>query len=175
MNRNNAFSLIELMLALAVLATISIFAVPGFSTLLQNIRMSSNVNELIHSLHRARQNARVTGIATVICSSHDGQQCLAHSDWADGWLMFANADGDEPPQVDSGDRILHTAGPAKGLHIFGNRQAFIMRPFGLRSTNGTLVWCDRRGSAHARAVIVSYTGKPRVRDYTGAKCPPADG
>ena len=28
--------------------------------------------------------------------------------------------------------------------------------------NGTLVFCDPRGSAHARAIIISHTGRPRV-------------
>ena len=32
----------------------------------------------------------------------------------------------------------------------------------LRATNGTLVVCDARDRAEARAVIVSYTGRPRV-------------
>ena len=46
--------------------------------------------------------------------------------------------------------------------IVGNRPYFDFRPIMRRSTNGTLVFCDERGPAAARAVIVSYTGRPRV-------------
>jgi hypothetical protein len=41
--------------------------------------------------------------------------------------------------------------------------------------NGTIVFCDARGSAHARAIIISHTGRPRVaqRDADGKplRCP----
>jgi type IV fimbrial biogenesis protein FimT len=162
MNRQTGITLIELILALAVLAIISIATVPGLATLIYNVRMSSSVNELIHSFHSARQNARVTGIATAVCSSRDGKQCQTDNQWANGWLVFANRDADEPPQVDADELILDVHGPVRNMRISANRRAFILRPFGLRSTNGTLTWCDRRGSDHARAVVVSFTGKPRI-------------
>jgi type IV fimbrial biogenesis protein FimT len=44
----------------------------------------------------------------------------------------------------------------------GNRIRFSYRPFGRRSTNGTVTYCDDRGADAARAVIVSYTGRPRT-------------
>jgi type IV fimbrial biogenesis protein FimT len=174
-NRQTGITLIELMLALAVLAIISIATIPGLSTLIYNIRMSSSVNELIHSLHSARQNARVTGIATAVCSSSDGKQCQTDNQWEKGWLIFSNSDADEPPQVDPDELILGVRGPVRNMHISANRRAFIMRPFGLRSTNGTLIWCDKRGSDHARAVVVSFTGKPRINsaaaDDRPVNCP----
>ena len=177
-NREKAITLIELMLTLSVLAIISIAAIPGFSTIIYNVRMSSNVNELIHSLHRARQNARVTGIATAVCSSADGKQCQTNGQWENGWLVFANSDADEPPQVDSDESILDIRGPARNMRIYANRRAFIMRPFGLRSTNGTLLFCDRRGTHHARTVVVSYTGKPRIsrtaNSNASPNCPETD-
>jgi len=45
--------------------------------------------------------------------------------------------------------------------VTSNRPYYEFRPR-RRSTNGTTVFCDRRGSAAAKAVIVSYTGRPRV-------------
>ncbi len=171
MNRQTAITLIELMLALSVLAIISIATIPGLSTLIYNVRMSSSVNGLIHSLHNARQNARVTGIATAVCSSSDGKQCQTDNQWEKGWLVFANSDADEPPQVDADELILEVRGPIRNMHISANRHAFIMRPFGLRSTNGTFTWCDRRGSDYARAVVVSFTGKPRINSAAASNSP----
>jgi type IV fimbrial biogenesis protein FimT len=170
-NRQTGITLIELMLALSVLAIISIATIPGLSTLIYNVRMSSSVNELIHSLHGARQNARVTGFTTTVCSSRDGKQCQTDDQWEKGWLVFANSDADVPPQVDADELILDVRGPVHNMHISANRRAFIMRPFGLRSTNGTLTWCDRRGSDYARAVVVSFTGKPRIDSAAASNCP----
>jgi type IV fimbrial biogenesis protein FimT len=47
--------------------------------------------------------------------------------------------------------------------ITSNRPYYEFR-VGRRSTNGTVVFCDRRGTAAARSVIVSYTARPRVAD-----------
>jgi type IV fimbrial biogenesis protein FimT len=178
MNRETALTLIELLIVLAMLATISIAATPGFYSIIDGVRMGSNVNELVHSLHRVRHNALVTGIATAVCSSADGRQCERNSGWENGWLIFANHNADDPPQVDPGESILDSRGPIPNMRIYANRRAFIMRPFGLRSTNGTLIWCDRRGENHARAIVVSYTGKPRISE-TDSKgrhynCPETD-
>jgi type IV fimbrial biogenesis protein FimT len=165
------FTLIELLVTLTVLGIILAAAVPGFSALADRIRMNSNISNLSHSFHRARQNSRVTGVATVVCASTDGATCDSTGTWQNGWLVFANTDGDEPPQVDAGEQVLTSGAAIPNLRIAANRRAFIMRPFGLRSTNGTLVWCDRRGSDHARAVIVSYTGKPRVSRFDASGNP----
>jgi len=178
MIRQTAITLIELLVALAVLTIISIATVPGFSSVVRDIRMSSSVNELAHSLHRARQNARVTGVATAVCGSADGQQCQANGHWENGWLVFANTDADDPPRVDPGESVLDVHGAVPNMRIYANRRAFIMRPFGLRSTNGTLIWCDPRGAKYARAIVVSYTGKPRISDANSGgdhySCPDID-
>ena len=175
MRYQSAMTLPELMLALAVLAIVVATAVPALDSVLLNIRMSNSVNELIHSLYNARQNTNATGISTALCGSVDGLQCSISSNWAQGWLLFTNNDDDEPPQIDPGEGLLAGGTWAAPLHLSANRMAFITRPFGLRSTNGTLVWCDRRGAAHARAVIISFTGKPRISTTTASgaalRCP----
>jgi len=161
MQHQSAMTLLELLLALAILAVVLVIAVPGLGTLLLNVRMQNNVNELIHSLHNARQNANATGISAALCGSVDGRQCSATYEWTRGWLLFANTDDDDPPRIDPGETVLASSRLSAQLRLYANRTAFVMRPFGLRNTNGTLVWCDRRGALSARAVIVSFTGKPR--------------
>lgn len=165
------------MLVLSIVALISLVAIPGLSGLLMDVRMNSSVNDLFHSLHSARQNAMLSGISTVICGSKNSRQCTADGSWSDGWVMFANSDGDSPPRVTPGDRILRSAHSPAGIIIHANRADFAMNPYGIRSTNGTLIWCDRRGKGHARGIIVSYTGKPRLSRTTGSgdalPCPDA--
>ena len=171
MHKQKAITLVELIIALSVLAILTAIASPGLTSLFQRIRMDNDVNKLMHSFHRARQNALVTGVATALCPSGDGMQCDDSRNWADGWVVFANTDGDEPPAIDPGEPILKRGGPSRNLRIQTNRRAYILRPFGLRSTNGTLTWCDGRGASYARALVISYTGKPRVSDTTASGQP----
>ena len=66
------------------------------------------------------------------------------------------------PQVLPPGSILYRSRGQAGLSIRSNRTRFVFRPFRGRSTNGTLVVCDRRGSIAARAVIVNNIGRPRL-------------
>jgi type IV fimbrial biogenesis protein FimT len=160
----SGMTLIELLIGLATLSILVSLSVSGFSRLIDAARMNSNVNDLVHSFHTARQISRAKGTEITVCKSPDGQQCTTTGNWDDGWLIFANLDQDSPPQLDPGETLLEVHGSVTALNITSNRRAFSMRPFGKRSTNGTLIYCDRRGSESARSVIVSYTGKPRVSD-----------
>jgi type IV fimbrial biogenesis protein FimT len=158
---NKGMTLIELLIGLAVLSVLVMLSVSGFSTLLASARMNSQVNILLHSFHTARQISRARGIDVAVCKSVDGRQCTTNGNWHDGWMVFANLDGDHPPRRDPDEALLEVHESVRQLDISANRHAFVLRPFGKRSTNGTLVYCDRRGSKSARSIIISYTGKPR--------------
>ena len=43
-----------------------------------------------------------------------------------------------------------------------NRRGFTLRATQKRATNGTIVVCDRAGRARPKALVISYTGRPRV-------------
>lgn len=154
-------SLIELLITLATLSMLVMLSVSGFSSLFDSVRMNSQVNSLVHSFHTARQISRAKGIEVAVCKSADGQQCTTGGNWHDGWLVFDNLDRDNPPRLDPDETLLEVHESVKQLKISANRRAFILRPFGKRSTNGSFVYCDRRGSGSAKSVIISYTGKPR--------------
>jgi len=97
-----------------------------------------------------------------LCPSVDFRNCTAGLDWSQGWIMFNNIDRDEPPALDQGEPILqiHRTGPQ--IRITANRRGFTLRATEKRATNGTFVVCDRAGRVTPRALVVSYTGRPRV-------------
>ena len=162
------FTLIELLAVLAVAALLTSVAVAGFNNILANIRMTSQVNHLVHTLHLARQKARAIGTDIAICKSSTLRQCEPDAHWHDGWLMFSNEDADSPPRLDAGETLLAIGIAMQRLRVASTRRAFIMRPPGRRSTNGSLIYCDQRGSDAARAVIISHTGKPRISPYSAS-------
>jgi type IV fimbrial biogenesis protein FimT len=123
----------------------------------------------------AKHSAHTRLTETVVCRSRAGRQCDPDAAWQDGWLVFANADRDHPPVVDPGEAVLAAGSGWRGGRIRANRRAFVFRAFELRSTNGTLVFCDARGAEFAKALIISYTGRPRVAttrpDGSPLRCP----
>ncbi|MDH3640948.1 MAG: GspH/FimT family pseudopilin [Gammaproteobacteria bacterium] len=158
------YSLYQLMVSLAIIAFGMGVAVPGLSELIQDSRRTRQVNLFVHSVHLAKSEAHKRAQFVSLCKSPDGEQCTGAGPWSDGWIVFVNRDKDDPARVDRGEEILYTHRKWENGLITGNRQTFSFRPFRKRSTNGTFIFCDRRGSRAARAVIVSYTGRPRASD-----------
>jgi type IV fimbrial biogenesis protein FimT len=162
MGRPSGLTLIELLTTVALVSILSMLSVPTFADLLRDLRMTSRINAFVHAVHLAKQASQQLFAEVAICKSADAIQCDINTSWAEGWIAFVNLNQDHPPRVDPGERILAVGDAFDSGAITANRQHFIFRPFAIRSTNGTLVFCDTRGADQSRAVVISYTGRPRV-------------
>jgi type IV fimbrial biogenesis protein FimT len=119
----------------------------------------------------ARSEAIKRGEVVSICKSADGANCNDAGEWNGGWITFVNTDRDEPPQRDADESLIFVQEPWRDGRISSNRLAFSFRPHTQGVVNGTLVFCDRRGSAAARAVIISHVGRPRVAQRDASNHP----
>jgi type IV fimbrial biogenesis protein FimT len=162
MQNQAGFSLLELLLVSLVASVLAVLAAPAFHALILDARMIAQVNRLVHGAHLARQEAEKYGADVALCRSVDGRSCDHTQPWQSGFIVFVNRDRDDPPQVDAGEAVLQSTPAWSGGVITANRDAFIFRPHGKRSVNGTVNLCDRRGPGAAKSVIVSYTGRPRA-------------
>ena len=176
MRASRGMTLLELMICLAILAIVSTLAAPGFSNLLNDAGRTAAVNEFIHALYLARSEAIKRGAIVSLCKSADGQNCMNRSpEWNTGWMVFVNLDRDELPERDRDEPIIAVYQGWPAGHISSNRNAYSFRPYLQGVVNGTLLFCDARGSAQARAIIISHTGRPRVakRDSSNKplRCP----
>ena len=97
MKREYGFTLVELVMALAVLAIVITIGIPAFNNFVQNQRTTSQVNEVIGVLQLARNEALARGQRVGLWSV-DG-------DWNSGYQMKldSNNDGDYD---DAGDEVL---------------------------------------------------------------------
>jgi len=159
---NRAYTLYELLLTLGLAALVLAIGVPSFSATVARQRQSVEINALFHAVHLARKTSITRRRVVSICPSVDGRDCLDSRNWSNGWILFENTDRDSPPRVDAGESILHHHVVGDTVTIEANRKAFTLRSTVLRATNGTLVVCDREGRTPARALVISFTGRPRV-------------
>ncbi len=163
MNRCRGVTLLELLIVLIVAAVLAAVAIPGLDAFILNARRTSDVNGFVTAVQLARGEAFKRGRPVVLCKTVDGASCGGSDVGFDrGWMVFVNDDGDNPPRRDDDEPQLYWYQPAITGRITANRRLFEFRPFGRRSTNGTVTFCDRRGAEQARAVVVSFTGRPRV-------------
>jgi type IV fimbrial biogenesis protein FimT len=172
MHKPYGVTLIELLTTVAVLGIVSTLAAPSFTNLRLNSARTAAVNGFFHSLFLARSEAIKRGTVVSLCKSRDGQRCTnSAAPWSEGYVVFVNTDRDEPAQIDAGEEVLQIMEPWPTGRITSNRQAFSFRPYTQGVVNGTVVFCDLRGGEHARAIIISHTGRPRISQRDASNRP----
>ena len=142
----------------------------------QDARQISEANELLGDLHYARDLSITVNRRVTVCPSSDGATCNGAS-WNEGRIVFIDTDGNltlngaETVQrvgEDLGDLDLSTAefGASITFRPSGRAMANIVR-----DNTGEFVLCDSRGSAHARAVIIDISGRPRTSNVDSGGAP----
>lgn len=159
---SHGFTLYELMLTLLLVVVIAGTAIPSWSDSLARQRQRTEIDALFHAIHQARKASIMRRQVVSLCPSTDGENCTPGHDWSHGWILFENKDRDSPPRIDSGEPVLARHAVAENVRITANRKGFTLRATFLRATNGTFVFCDRTGRITPKALVVSYTGRPRV-------------
>jgi type IV fimbrial biogenesis protein FimT len=86
------FTLIELMVTVAVIAILAVVAIPNLRDLVHNNRLRAASNELVASLQAARMEAVRLNTPAQVCRSADGATCIgSNGNWA-GWVVLADLD-----------------------------------------------------------------------------------
>jgi type IV fimbrial biogenesis protein FimT len=160
--RSQGFTLWELLWTVLIAGVVLAVAVPNVRAVTLDARRTAEMNEFVLAVQLARSEAAKRGRPVVVCKSANGERCADELRFDAGWIVFVNVDDKRPPQRSRDEPLLLAHAPLGQGTITGNRTYFEFRPFNRRSVNGSVVFCDDRGSRAARAVIVSYTGRPRA-------------
>jgi len=177
MNRSNGFTLIELMITVALAAIVMTLAVPSFEETIRNNRLTTQANELISALNLARSEAIKRQFTVSVCKSANGAACDG-SGWGDGWIVFVNRDDDSPAVVDTGEDILRAYGPIRANYTLNANNNFTnyisYRPTGISNNFGRFVLCEGGQLTHSRAILINKTGRPRIAPDNNSNHIPED-
>lgn len=127
--RQAGFTLVELMITLAVLAVLLAIGLPNFQQSLRNNRVATTTNDMIAAISLARSEAIRNTRGGAICASANGTTCIA--DWSQGWIVWRDGDGNGVPGAGEIVRYTH-----------GNPRMVVTGP-------GTPVRFDARGRVNA--------------------------
>jgi type IV fimbrial biogenesis protein FimT len=169
--RSAGVTLLEMMMTVAIVAVLGGIAAPSFTGMIRDNERTAAVNSFVHALYLARSEAIKRGRIVSVCKSSDGSTCNRAGAWSDGWMVFVNDDADDQPQRDDGEDILMVYAGWPNGSITSNRLAYSFRAYNQSVVNGTLLFCDSRGGDHARAIIISQTGRPRVSQRDSSNKP----
>lgn len=81
------FTLIELMVTVALVAVLMVLAVPSFITFQRNAELTSTANSFLATLTAARAEAMKRQLRVFVVPNKAG-------DWASGWVAFVDVGGD---------------------------------------------------------------------------------
>lgn len=112
--RIRGFTLIEMMVVVALVAIAASMAAPSLRGMLVRNRTAAASNEFVASVLRARSEAVSRNTCVTVCRSTLGTtppQCDAGADWRVGWIAFANPSCDAAVARPQGDSVFLRAGP----------------------------------------------------------------
>lgn len=174
------FTLLELVIALAVLGLMLRAALPSLAGVAEALTLRSLADDLVADLQLARSAALQRNGRAVLCKA-PGPDCLVGVAWEQGWMVFHDANGNG--QADPGEEVLarRQALPA-GWRVSGNGPVASYVAYGAMGTArlrnggfqaGTLTVCRAGAPAPvaARQVVVNAVGRPRVQAVQLPACP----
>jgi type IV fimbrial biogenesis protein FimT len=177
MKKCSGFTLTELIIVLVIASILVALGLPQFGDMVKDNRRAAEVNRFVTSLNLARSEAIKQRATISLCKSTDGASCNAGANWEDGWIVFVNTDGDDPPVVDVGENILRISAPTgNNIQITGFGDFVDDLSYGFdgypvlaaTSVGGRFNFCDDRGVSAARAVLINNTGRARLSTDTDA-------
>ncbi len=113
MKNNRGFTLIELMVTLAVIIVLLVVGVPNLKSFMQGNRLTSSTNLLVATLNLARSEAVKRGTPIKTCVSNAAQDdCNGVINWENGWITFIDSDNDDT--IDGDETVLRVNGPLGG-------------------------------------------------------------
>jgi type IV fimbrial biogenesis protein FimT len=155
-------TLVEMMLAITVLAILLALAVPSFKEAGLGSQLRSASSELIASVNLARSEAIKRNAPVSLCVSSDGANCGAGG-WEQGWIVIAG-----------GSLIQKQAAAPTGFRISAASATTTVtfQPTGVGATPATFTICRATPSAgqQERVVTIDAAGRATSRRTTTGVC-----
>ncbi|MCG7956010.1 MAG: GspH/FimT family pseudopilin [Candidatus Thiodiazotropha endolucinida] len=172
--RNYGLTLIEMIVALAVLTILIALGVPSLSTLSIRNEQTTSLNGFLTHFYLARSQAIQQEQHIIICPTSGGERCRDEAIWSDGLIIFEDSqrDGilgpDEPILAkyllpEHAELTIRSSEHRKRVVYHGDG-----RPSGY---NLTLSFCDPKERIKPKALIVNNVGRIRISERGAGDAP----
>lgn len=171
---NSGFTLIEIMVTIAIVGIFASIALPSFSKLIESNRISTATNELVSNLLLTRSEALKRRNSTTLCPSSNQTSCNT-TDYSAGWIVFLDCDGDGVIDIsgtdtdgnplvtgcasDDSDKIIKVSDSFDSIAMTNNAQNRITFNFTGRPTGVSTFSIGRAAGTATKQVSINLVGR----------------
>ena len=186
---NTGFTLIELMVTLAIASILLLVAAPSLTAFKRNSELTSLSNTLLSAMNAARGEAMKRNMAAYVTPTDGG------ASWDNGWIVFVDKNNNQVFDDENTDLLVMTqSAPAGYFSITGNKSAG-ENPAYIRfdgsgypkekdGSSGNLTFIIKRNDLTAAALyennrhlMIDTVGRVRIckpKSASDADCKPSD-
>lgn len=175
------FTLLELMVVLAIAGVLAAIGIPAMGDFMRNSRITAAANDVMAALHFTRSEAIKRRVPVTLCTSANAvlanntanpAATCADSEFLTGWIVFV--DNAPVGTRDAGDLILLNHGPMNPQITAASSAdpflvTYLMNGFADDPDGASIALCDVRGNtpsggelSSARGILVAVTGRAGV-------------
>jgi len=174
MKGNSGFTLLELMVGVAVAAILLTIGIPSFTSSVKQNQAMTDANSLSRLLTLARSEALARGQTVTLCVSSDGSSCdtASGASWTEGYLLYYTPAGSTTAATlktevpfSKGSTISATSAFAKALSFNGAGSAGTLDTSNhFAAATGTFTVLPNSQPKYTRCVTVYTSGRVSIKN-----------
>ena len=166
------FTLIELVMTMAIAGILISIAIPSFNSTLTSSRLTNYANDLVGALNLARSEAVRRGVSVTVrkLDSDSYTKIGPGVNWENGWDVFTDIDDDG--KFDVGDELIRTYSALQSSYTLRGNNNFTnfirYTPLGISNSIGSFVICDNSDGDNlpeaytSKLITVNFIGRPHM-------------